>query len=215
MFLAFDTSGAYVSAALYDGHAVIAAADEEMARGQAERLMPLLQELLDHAGLDWQSLTALGVGIGPGNFTGIRLSVAAARGLALGLGIPAVGVSLLEALELDSDGPVLTCIAAPRESAYVQGHRMAADIPAQQIAFSEVPKAWAEPGLRVIGSASPALSEALGCTDAPAQHAPAQAIARIAAREWQNNPPRPAPLYLRAADAAPSRDLPPVILDDA
>ncbi len=215
MFLGFDTSAAYVGAALHDGTDVIAAAHEDMVRGQAERLMPLLQELLDQAGKEWRDLAALGVGIGPGNFTGIRLSVSAARGLALGLGIPAVGVSLLDALALGSNGPVLASIAAPRDSAYVQSHRMQVQIPAQQIALKDVPADWAEPGLQVIGSAGKDLADRLAATHVPACYAPGSALARIAARDWQNNPPRPAPLYLRAADAAPSRDRPPVILDDA
>jgi tRNA threonylcarbamoyladenosine biosynthesis protein TsaB len=59
--------------------------------------MPMLDAVLAEAGKDWRDLTALGVGVGPGNFTGIRLAVAAARGLALGLRIPAVGVSVFEA----------------------------------------------------------------------------------------------------------------------
>ena len=64
-----------------------------MDKGQAERLMPLLEEVLAEGGIGWADLTALAVGTGPGNFTGVRIAVAAARGLALGLGIPAIGVT--------------------------------------------------------------------------------------------------------------------------
>ena len=66
-----------------------------MAKGQAERLMPMLEELLAEAGIAWRIFAPLAVGTGPGNFTGVRISVAAARGLALGLGIPAIGVTRL------------------------------------------------------------------------------------------------------------------------
>ena len=59
-----------------------------MARGQAERLVPMLEEMLAEAGLGWRDLDALGVCTGPGNFTGIRISVSAARGLALALDVP-------------------------------------------------------------------------------------------------------------------------------
>ena len=61
-----------------------------MPRGQAERLMSLLNELLEEASLDWSDIGKIGVCTGPGNFTGIRIAVSAARGLALGLEIPAV-----------------------------------------------------------------------------------------------------------------------------
>ena len=57
--------------------------------------MPLLEDVLAEAGIGWRDLAAIGVGTGPGNFTGVRISVAAARGLALGLGIPAIGVTRL------------------------------------------------------------------------------------------------------------------------
>ena len=90
-----------------------------MARGQGERLMGLLQDLLDGASHKWCDLTALGVGIGPGNFTGIRISVAAARGLALSLRIPAIGVSSFEATALTRLSPFTASVAGPREAAAV------------------------------------------------------------------------------------------------
>ena len=93
--LAFDTSAAHCAAALLSGDTILAARSEEMGRGQAERLVPLLQEVLAETGTTWADLTRIGVGIGPGNFTGIRISVATARGLALGLGIPAIGITSL------------------------------------------------------------------------------------------------------------------------
>ncbi|MEF9603437.1 tRNA (adenosine(37)-N6)-threonylcarbamoyltransferase complex dimerization subunit type 1 TsaB, partial [Paracoccus sp. PXZ] len=95
--LGFDTSAAHCAAALLQDDRVLVQRHEDMARGQAERLFPLLEELLAEAGVAWRDLSAIGCGIGPGNFTGIRISVAAARGLALSLGIPAVGVSVTEA----------------------------------------------------------------------------------------------------------------------
>ena len=91
--LGFDTSAAHCAAALLRGDAILAHRHEEMGKGQAERLFPLLEDLLSEAGLTWRDLHVIGVGIGPGNFTGIRIAVAAARGLALSLGIPAIGIS--------------------------------------------------------------------------------------------------------------------------
>ena len=100
MILGFDTSGAHVGTAIFDGTDVPAAHYIDMRKGQAERLMPMIEETLADAKISLSDLTAIGVGIGPGNFTGIRISVSAARGLALALGIPAIGVSLLDALAL-------------------------------------------------------------------------------------------------------------------
>ena len=86
--LGFDTSVAHCAAALISGGQLVEAALEPMESGQSERLMPLLEGVLARAGIGWRDLVAVGVGTGPGNFTGVRISVAAARGLALGLGVP-------------------------------------------------------------------------------------------------------------------------------
>ena len=77
--LAFDTSQAWCAAALVAGSRTVTRIDE-MARGQAEHLFGMLEEMLAAEGLVWGDLDVIGVGIGPGNFTGIRIAVAAARG---------------------------------------------------------------------------------------------------------------------------------------
>ena len=100
--LGFDTSAAHCAAAVVSGGPVsgghvLASRTEPLARGQAERLFPLIEAVLAEAGIGWPDLAAIGVGVGPGNFTGVRIAVAAARGLALSLGVPAHGVSATEA----------------------------------------------------------------------------------------------------------------------
>jgi tRNA threonylcarbamoyladenosine biosynthesis protein TsaB len=160
-----------------------------MARGQAERLVPMLEELLAEAGVTWRDLDALGVGIGPGNFTGIRIGVATARGLALGLGIPAVGVSGFDAADAAPEATVL--IDAPRRQVYARGP----DGEARLLSSDEAA------GLPV----------PLRLSDAPLA-ARVATIARLAAARRDTPGPRPAPLYLRPADAAPAADPPPVIL---
>jgi tRNA threonylcarbamoyladenosine biosynthesis protein TsaB len=189
--LAFDTSAAHCAAALLCAGKITIRIDE-MARGQAEHLMPMLEEVLAAQGLKWSDLDAIGVGTGPGNFTGIRISVAAARGLALGLGIPAVGVSNFDAAAYGLPRPVNVLIPAPREQAYAQR-------------------------LTETGTDAPCLLTPEDARpEAPALLRPAEEmianIARIAAERFQTETARPAPLYVRAADAAPSRDAPPVIL---
>ena len=94
-----------------------------MGRGQAERLMPLLEEVLAEGGARWGDLNRIGTGVGPGNFTGIRISVSAARGLALALDIPAVGVSTFDAIGLEATGAYLPAVAAPREQVYIRPDR--------------------------------------------------------------------------------------------
>lgn len=197
--LAFDSSAAHCAAALLLQGGVILRY-EPMEKGQAERLMPLLEELLAEAGLGWNDLKALAVGTGPGNFTGVRIAVSAARGLALGLGIPAVGVTRLEALAHGLPRPVTVIEDARRGEVYVQ--TFAADGPgAARIAEAiniTVP--------------TPATGSAAGPDALPPAMPLAEAIARIGALRAATPQPRPAPFYLRGADAAPPSDPPPVIL---
>lgn len=195
--LAFDTSAAHCAAALLSGGRVLLKS-EAMDKGQAERLLPLLEELLTEGGIGWHDLAAIGVGTGPGNFTGVRISVAAARGLALGLGVPAIGVTRLEALAHGLPRPVTVVEDARRDEVYVQRFDAAGPGPA----------ALAPAATRVDGAVTGS-----GLPDSlPAAMPLAQAIAEIAATRLGTAQPRPAPFYLRGADAAPPSDPPPVIL---
>ena len=73
LILAFDTSAAHCAAALLSGDKLLAHAHEPMAKGQAERLMVLITEVMAMGGAKLGDLSAIGVGVGPGNFTGIRI----------------------------------------------------------------------------------------------------------------------------------------------
>jgi hypothetical protein len=121
LILAFDTAAAHCAAALVQGDAVLARRDEPMARGQAERLLPMLEEMLAETRRGWADLDALAVCTGPGNFTGLRLAVAAARGLAMGLGIPAIGVSRFEALAEGTAGPMRVVLQDPVVQDFLDG----------------------------------------------------------------------------------------------
>ncbi|MCV2877311.1 tRNA (adenosine(37)-N6)-threonylcarbamoyltransferase complex dimerization subunit type 1 TsaB [Sedimentimonas flavescens] len=213
LVLGFDTSAAHCAAALLRGELCIAQRSEDMGRGQAERLMPLIEELLAEAGVSWRDLDAIGVGVGPGNFTGVRISVAAARGLALSLGIPAHGVSRFDSEVLGTGGPVLVALDARQGKIYLQGFLDGAATSAPAL---EPLEGLAAPATPVIGDAAAHVAEATGATVlGAAQYPIAEAIARIAAARLASAAaaPRPAPLYMRAADAAPPSDPPPVILD--
>ncbi len=191
LVLGFDTSAAHCAAALLSGARLLTRRAEEMGRGQAERLFPLLEEVLAEGGVTWADLDRIGVGVGPGNFTGIRISVSAARGLALALDIPAVGVSQFDAIRYAADGAKVPAVSAPRDRVYV-----ACDGEAPKL----MPLAAAE-------------AQALPLAFPPEAAELAERIARIAAARTGAIAP-PAPLYIRPADAAPPREAPPVILDD-
>ena len=192
--LAFDTSGPHCAAVLLMGDSIAASRHAEMERGQAELLFPMLDEVLTEASLAWHDLEAIGVGTGPGNFTGLRVAVSAARGLALSLEIPAIGVSSFEVARrcgaLSHAGTIH--LPAPREATYAQDFgsegpvgppRLVQDAQAQPIDLD-----WSGPALH--------------------------ALARIAAERvgFGAARSRPVPLYIRAADAAPAADPPPAIL---
>ena len=97
--LAIDTALGACAAAVYDSEAGTTAAVESlaMARGHAEALLPLVARVMDRAGMEFLELDRIAVTVGPGSFTGLRVGIAAARGIALAAGRPAVGVSTLSA----------------------------------------------------------------------------------------------------------------------
>jgi tRNA threonylcarbamoyl adenosine modification protein YeaZ len=197
---------------LLSGDRVLAAAHEAMGKGQAERLMPLLSEVMAEGGATLADLDAIGVGVGPGNFTGIRIAVSAARGLALGLGIPAVGVGTLAALAHGLPRPVTVIADARRGEVYLQECDDAGADAALLLSASDLPHVLSCPRLTGPGAALAAATMP-GLTCLPPAMPLAEAIARIAATRFRDPAlPRPAPLYLRAADAAPSRETGPAIL---
>lgn len=209
LVLAFDTSAAHCAAALLSGDRIIAQRIEAMDKGQAERLIPLLEDTLTDACAKWSDLAALAVGIGPGNFTGVRIAVAAARGLSLSLGIPAIGVTTLEARAFGLPRPLAVVEDARRGEVYVQEYADGID----DARVTTLPSLALECAMdRFAGSAADAAAAATGGTVLPQPVPLAHAIARIAATRIGQDNPRPAPFYLRGADAAPPSDPPPVIL---
>lgn len=98
LFLALDTTTTVCGVALGDEQNVLAEAFLNVRKTHSERLMPLIVSLLEDAGLQKESLEGVAVSMGPGSFTGLRIGVATARGLAQGLEIPVVGVRTLDAL---------------------------------------------------------------------------------------------------------------------
>lgn len=230
--LAFDTAAQACSAALCRGETVLARAREERARGHAEALMPMIGALMAEAGLAFAELDALAVTVGPGTFTGIRIGVAAARGLALAAGKPVVPLTTLEVMiggyhgAARPAGPVLAAIDARKGGVYWQLHRnhdtnegtgpMAGEEPAVTAPAMLVELLTARgalaagPPLTVIGSGAARVVSALDKAGHDSEPVPGNAYldAVAAARLAMTRPPQPgftiAPLYLRPPDALPS-----------
>ena len=211
LILAFDTAAAHCAAAVLSGDQVLAEVLEPMAKGQAERLFPLLEELLATAGAGWRDLSALGVGIGPGNFTGVRISVAAARGLAVSLGVRAVGVSTLEGMAHGIDRVTLATLDAKRDQIYLQLFD-GSGAPPVLCDLDHLPPLPARADPVCVGFRAVDIAARVGGHVAEPPFPLAVAIARIArARRHHRALPRPTPLYLRSADAAPAA-VPPLVL---
>ncbi len=202
LILAFDTSAAHCVAGLLLGDRVLAQKAEMMAVGQADRLVPMLEEVLAEGAVSWGDLDAIGVGIGPGNFTGIRISVAAARGLALALDIPAIGVTVLEALAFGSAGEVLVTLDGRLGRFYAQ--RFLNGSPVDAALLCDIGDLAAIPA-SCLGFENSRVADVAGGTIGTDRTIPDPlAIAWIARGRMDKVQPSPAPFYLRLPDAAPS-----------
>ena len=119
--LALETSARACSAAVTEDGQVIASAFQCTGLTHSRTLMPMVEDMLKNAGLTMQDCGAIAVANGPGSFTGIRIGVAAAKGLAFAAGLPAVGVSTLEAMARNAaapDGLILCAMDARHQQIY-------------------------------------------------------------------------------------------------
>jgi len=126
--LAIETATESCSVALLSGERLFARS-EIAPRRHAELLLPMCDEVLAEAGLARRGLDAIAVGRGPGAFTGVRLAVSAAQGIAFALGVPVLPVSSLAALALqapDNGAPILAVIDARMGEIYAGWYRRTA-----------------------------------------------------------------------------------------
>ncbi|MGE6741913.1 tRNA (adenosine(37)-N6)-threonylcarbamoyltransferase complex dimerization subunit type 1 TsaB [Allorhizobium pseudoryzae] len=207
--LAIDTAGVDCSAAAFDAYTnlVLAHVTERIGKGHAERLMAMIEEVLTSAGLELTDLDRVAVTIGPGSFTGIRVGVAAARGLALALKIPSVGVSTLEVMAAaflrDQPGQaVLAAMDAKRDEIYAQAFAPdgTALTPPSIVSLEDLQRLAATHAAEVTGTAAALLPG--GASTGEPDRFDIETVARIGAKA---NPDRsrPKPLYLRGPDAKP------------
>lgn len=215
--LAFDTSGAGCAAAVLSDGVVLAHRAEILGRGHAERIMPMIREVMQEADVAPRALDLLGVTTGPGAFTGLRIGLAAARGLALATGVPALGITSFDTLasEVPPDARrgrhLVVAIDSKREAPFLALYDETGCSPLK--AAPVLPSDWSawlpDAPLLLIGDAAAQLMEGLPGRDAEAvglRLPAAPVVARLAEAKWRGGEhPPPRPLYLRAADTTMPR----------
>ena len=207
--LALDTAGVDCAAAIYDSgrNTMLGEASDMIGKGHAEHLMGIVDRAMDKAGLALSAVDRIAVTIGPGSFTGIRVGVAAARGFALSLGVPAVGITTLavmaEAQRQKTPGrPVLTAMDAKRNEIYLQAFNADGEPldEARAVTVEEAQTVAAAFDGEITGSATPLLKP--DATGDHANHFPISLVARLGA-DADPSAGKPKPLYLRGPDAKP------------
>jgi tRNA threonylcarbamoyladenosine biosynthesis protein TsaB len=222
--LALDAAGQACSAALWQpGRGLLARRFERRARGQSERLLPLVEAVMAEAGVGYAALGAIAVTLGPGGFTGVRIGLAAAEGLALAWDLPILGLDsfavvaaavppaeregrdllvLIEAKRAEVYAQLRPAGEAPGVPALLLPAALAAGLPRRPLLLAGDAVAQARPALAAAG---------LELRDSSAAgEADAAVLARLAAAlplPADRRPPRP--LYLRAPDTTlPRRGAP-------
>ena len=197
MILALDTSTAACTAALFDGSGeCVAKADERIGRGHAERLVPMLDEMLGGRRAD-----RIIVGVGPGSFTGIRVGLAAAHGLAIGWDAELAGMSSLALLaaSANAEAQVAAAMAGGHGELFVQqfdGQTLEPLSELQNLPPDEAAKAT--DAQLAVGSGAGQLVEARGWGEARGAF-PSAADALRLPEALRSLPAKP--VYARAPDA--------------
>jgi tRNA threonylcarbamoyladenosine biosynthesis protein TsaB len=199
--LVIETATAACSVALLDGSRIVAARHELVGRGHAERLVPMIGELLGEAGQSRADL--IQVDCGPGSFTGIRVGLAAARALALAWGVPVTGFSALALIAATAGEDVGVAITGGHGELFVQRFTRSPLVPVDALrSLPPAAAAAAIPDDLVLGSGAEALVAARGAGRALEVY-PNAADARLLPETLVSLPP--VPLYGRAPDAVPPR----------
>ena len=203
MLLAFDTATPLVTVALHDGEDVVCELVSERPLQHAEQLAPLIERALRETGLVREDLTAIGVGVGPGPFTGLRVGLVTARTLGYVLEIPVYGVCTLDVLAVEAadtravTGEFVVATDARRKEVYHASY----DGDGARLEGPQV----AKPGdvateAPVVGEGALLYPDAFPHAAGPAMPS-AGWLARVIAEE-RVELHDPEPLYLRRPDAA-------------
>jgi tRNA threonylcarbamoyladenosine biosynthesis protein TsaB len=220
LILAIDTALDACAAAVLDTETgqLIAQESQAMKRGHAEALMPLIGRVIATSGTTFASLDRIAVTTGPGSFTGLRVGLSAARGIALAANIPVVGVTTLAAyaapiVSQNAEHPVISVIDARHDHVYLQvvtGNGSALVMP-RVAPMSEALDASRFGAPYVVGNAAGLLAERWPSDAIPPVQVDVQSAPDIAWVGWLGAAVSPntapaRPFYLRAPDAKPSKE---------
>lgn len=226
--LAIDTTTAACSAAVYADGDIAGHRIDIIGRGHAELLMPMIESVMAEAGIGFDALDGFAVTRGPGSFTGVRVGLATARGLALAAARPLYGMTTLAALAASvpprevGEQIIVAVIDARRDQVYAepftsQGRSL---LPAVALSADAVP-AWLasglgsepiEQGLVLVGTGAPAVGLAMGDADtsfdlaSDESYPDAAVVARCAVAGFERGVPSEpvTPCYLRGSGAGPA-----------
>jgi tRNA threonylcarbamoyl adenosine modification protein YeaZ len=212
--LAIDTACGLASAALIKGDALLGAKHSTQISKQAEELMPLIDSLLATHALSYAALNHMAVSIGPGSFTGVRIGLAAAQGIALARNIPLCGITTLEATALrfvrgqKPSQRFLVALNAQRGQAFVQAFDINNEWPkaagdAALVALEEVTSHAKSNNASIItGTCEGLLTPLKGQTITGAVEYSAEEIVALAGRAIaQKRTIAAVPFYIREPDA--------------
>jgi tRNA threonylcarbamoyladenosine biosynthesis protein TsaB len=221
LILAIDTALDACAAAVLDTATskVIALESQPMKRGHAEALMPLIARVMKESGVAFDALDRIAVTTGPGSFTGLRVGLSAARGIALAAGKPVVGVTTLAVyaapvVSESGEPPIISAIDARHDHVYLQvvsGNGGALLTP-RVAPVSEALEAARFGAPHLVGNAAKILSDRWPADAPPPVKVDVQAAPDIVWVAWLGAAVDPAtalarPLYLRAPDAKPPKDV--------
>ncbi len=191
--LGFDTTGKHCSVAIASSERILASVHRAADQRHAELLFPLIRECAAKAGIAMGDLAAIGVGTGPGSFTGVRLGVSAARGLALSLGVPAIGHSAFEMAVPDGCERVLVVVEGRRGFAFAKVWPAGASI---QVPWQDIAGHVSE-ALPVAGYRAAEIAASLGSKAVQSIRNTGESVALLGSRKLPWHGPRPEPCYLR------------------
>jgi tRNA threonylcarbamoyladenosine biosynthesis protein TsaB len=221
LILAIDTALGACAAGVLDTDAgkMIAQESLPMKRGHAEALMPLIARVIKQSGIGFAGLDRIAVTTGPGSFTGLRVGLSAARGIALAADKPVVGVTTLTAyaapvVNEGGEQPVISAIDARHDHVYLQvvaGNGSSLVWP-RLAPIEEALDAARFGAPHLVGNAAGILAERWPAENPKPMQVNAQAAPDIAWVGWLGAAVSPGtaparPYYLRAPDAKPQKDM--------